>query len=92
MYIYVCIYIYIYISLSIYIYLYVYVYVYIHIYIYIYIIQLYIKMPLSSGHCHALSLCSISNVLVHTYGLHNKIPPHKIFARVWVAQEPFFYR
>ena len=20
--------------------------------------------------------------------LHNKIPPHKIFARVWVAQEP----
>ena len=24
----------------------------------------------------------------HTPGLHNKIPPHKIFARVWVAQEP----
>ena len=25
---------------------------------------------------------------VTTPGLHNKIPPHKIFARVWVAQEP----
>ena len=25
-----------------------------------------------------------------TTGLHNKIPAHKIFARVWVAQEPFF--
>ena len=25
-----------------------------------------------------------------TPGLHNKIPPRKIFARVWVAQEPFF--
>ena len=24
-----------------------------------------------------------------TPGLHNKIPAHKIFARVWVAQEPF---
>ena len=23
-----------------------------------------------------------------TPGLHNKIPPRKIFARVWVAQEP----
>ena len=23
----------------------------------------------------------------HTPGLHNKIPAHKIFARVWVAQE-----
>ena len=26
-----------------------------------------------------------------TPGLHNKIPAHKIFARVWVAQEPIFY-
>ena len=25
-----------------------------------------------------------------TPGLHNKIPAHKIFARVWVAQEPIF--
>ena len=25
-----------------------------------------------------------------TPGLHNKIPAHKIFARVWVAQESFF--
>ena len=25
-----------------------------------------------------------------TPGLHNKIPPHKIFARVWVAQKSFF--
>ena len=24
-------------------------------------------------------------------GLHNKIPAHKIFARVWVAQEPICY-
>ena len=23
-------------------------------------------------------------------GLHNKIPAHKIFARVWVAQKSFF--
>ena len=28
----------------------------------------------------------------NTPGLHNKIPAHKIFARVWVAQEPFFHR
>ena len=27
----------------------------------------------------------------HTPGLHNKIPAQKIFARVWVAQEPIFY-
>ena len=27
----------------------------------------------------------------NTPGLHNKIPAHKIFARVWVAQEPIFY-
>ena len=25
-----------------------------------------------------------------TPGLHNKIPPHKIFARVWIAQELCF--
>ena len=25
-----------------------------------------------------------------TPGLHNKIPAHKIFARVWVAQKSFF--
>ena len=28
----------------------------------------------------------ISNI--STPGLHNKIPAHKTFARVWVAQEP----
>ena len=27
---------------------------------------------------------------VDTPGLHNKIPAHKIFARVWVAQKSFF--
>ena len=26
-----------------------------------------------------------------TPGLHHKIPPHKIFARVWVAQESFVF-
>ena len=28
------------------------------------------------------------SMILHTAVLHNKIPPHKIFARVWVAQEP----
>ena len=28
---------------------------------------------------------------IHTLGLHNKIPAHKIFARVWVAQEPICF-
>ena len=28
--------------------------------------------------------------MIGTPGLHNKIPAHKIFARVWVAQQPFF--
>ena len=27
-------------------------------------------------------------VVIVTPGLHHKIPHHKIFARVWVAQEP----
>ena len=30
------------------------------------------------------------NMCMCTPGLHNKIPAHKIFARVWVAQEPIF--
>ena len=30
------------------------------------------------------------NSNIHTPGLHNKIPAHKIFARVWVAQKSFF--
>ena len=30
------------------------------------------------------------HLINHTPGLHNKIPAHKIFARVWVAQESFF--
>ena len=29
-------------------------------------------------------------VSYHTPGLHNEIPAHKIFARVWVAQKSFF--
>ena len=29
-------------------------------------------------------------IMTSTPGLHNKIPAHKIFARVWVAQQSFF--
>ena len=40
-------------------------------------------------------LNSGADAKVHTQrctpGLHNKIPAHKIFARVWVAQEPICY-
>ena len=35
-----------------------------------------------------LHLC-IYRTMLHTPGLHNKIPAHKIFARVWVAQKSF---
>ena len=37
-------------------------------------------------------ICIVSPLLsirCRTPGLHNKIPAHKIFARVWVAQESF---
>ena len=61
----------------IYICIYVCMYVYIYIYIYIYYIHTYI---------HGTPRGTI--VLSFTPGLHHKIPAHKIFARVWVAQEP----
>ena len=43
-----------------------------------------------------ICVCGYVYVYVYVYvdicrgtpGLHNKIPAHKIFARVWVAQEP----
>ena len=38
-------------------------------------------------------VCPLCPALIHvcgTPGLHNKIPAHKMFARVWVAQESFF--
>ena len=39
----------------------------------------------------SISIDTISTMIVLiTPGLHSKIPAHKIFARVWVAQEPFF--
>ena len=37
-----------------------------------------------------LTLLTALLIIAYTPGLHNKIPPHKIFARVWVAQEPIF--
>ena len=46
---------------------------YIHIYIYIYIWT---------------AVLGLRPPLLNSPGLHNKIPAHKIFARVWVAQEP----
>ena len=30
-------------------------------------------------------------IIIITPGLHNKIPPHKIFTRVWVAQKSFLF-
>ena len=39
----------------------------------------------------SLSQASLAGMYhVHTPGLHNKIPAYNIFARGWVAQEPFF--
>ena len=43
-----------------------------------------------SMHTHPNPIHTSSRVELDTPGLHNKIPAHKIFARVWVAQEPFF--
>ena len=37
---------------------------------------------------YKVMFCLKTNIVDNTPGLHNKIPPHKIFARVWVAQEP----
>ena len=75
MYVYVCIHIYAYTRI------YIYIYTYIYIYIYIYIcIRTYAGgcSGLRGGECRA-----------DLQRLHNKIPAHKIFARVWVAQELF---
>ena len=95
---YICMYVYIYI----YIYLCVYIYIYIYIYICIYrsithIRHIYIvfrkgRSPRGSDSTslrrrrYSFMYCTGFT----TPGLHNKIPAHKIFARVWVAQEPIF--
>ena len=78
-----------------YVYIYIYIYIYIHIYIYIYIFNTHVcvQAPLRSHGTRAgraLTHCSClgGNQTRVTPGLHNKIPAHKIFARVWVAQEP----
>ena len=43
-------------------------------------------------HCYCSPCYSPSSTgTTNTPGLHNKIPAHKIFARVWVAQESIFY-
>ena len=73
---YIYIYIYIYISLSLYIYIYIDVCVYIYIYIY------------KQGRLDGM-LLRRRFACLFTPGLHNKIPAHKIFARVWVAQKSF---
>ena len=40
----------------------------------------------------AISIITIIMTSVFTTpGLHNKIPAHKIFAKVWVAQEPICF-
>ena len=36
-----------------------------------------------------ITFITITIIITVTPGLHNKIPAHKIFARVWVAQKPF---
>ena len=63
----------------------------IHVYVYIYI---YIYVPHTGGHsqvgCNRGAFWTGSVDwfrLIGTPGLHNKIPAHKTFARVWVAQE-----
>ena len=65
-------------------YIHVCIYIYIYIYMYIYARQAECK------YSHWSQFQRICVVKDHTPGLHNKIPAHKIFARVWVAQEPFF--
>ena len=39
--------------------------------------------------CHNPLATRVVEILRSTPGLHNKIPAHKIFARVWVAHESF---
>ena len=72
-----------------------YVYVYIYIYIHTYDRDIvYRAVPYHTIPYHSLSCVNLSylirHVSCHTTGLHNKIPAHKIFARVWVAQKSFF--
>ena len=67
----------------IYIYVYTCIYIYIHTHLAIYTVwSMYLKLFLGN--------LSYSKIQL-TPGLHNNIPAHKIFARVWVAQEPIFY-
>ena len=100
MYTYIHIYIYIERERVTYIYIYIHIHIHIHIYIYIYI-YIHICSPFPTeglldhppeavdgpplGHPVAVVLGPAT-----TPGLHNKIPAHKIFARVWVAQKSLF--
>ena len=52
-------------------------------------------MHLRVAHATCRDALGIRHAISHTLltpGLHNKIPAYKIFARGWVAQEPFFHR
>ena len=73
-----------------YIYIYIYTYIYIYKYIYIYILCLCERRPVwrLAISTSAEGQPAASRRQCYTPGLHSKIPPHKIFARVWVAQEP----
>ena len=66
------------------------IYIYIHIYIYIYT-YIHTHTHLSYLPAQRPSRRPKLQRLDVTPGLHNKIPAHKIFARVWVAQESIFY-
>ena len=83
--VYIHIYIHIYISLHIYVYIYIYMYRDVYTYIYVYIhTYICIYLPPSRRRRGAYGRAPICP---GTPGLHNKIPAHKIFARVWVDQE-----
>ena len=77
--------------MRIYIYIYIHMCVYVCIYIYIYI-YIFVYMTAGGGRPgETVKLRGLEwNSQVHTPGLHNKIPAYNIFARGWVAQEPFF--
>ena len=74
-------------QLCIYIYIYRTGVIHTHIYIYIYIyIHTCVQHTKAKG-ARGTSRITISTLRNTAAGLHNKIPAHKIFARVWVAQE-----
>ena len=89
------IYIYIYTHTHTYIHTYIYKYIYIYIHIYVcmwYTIHARVKhrdaSPFSQPrNCRRKENSSRSHPPPRTPGLHNKIPAHKIFARVWVRKD-----